>query len=403
MDLKFSPEDEAFRLEVRQWFRDNTPPDIRRKTDQFWCTPADMEDTRRFTRMLNARGWGAPAWPVEYGGTGWDHVRQHIFEEERYNADAPDVHWAGVKLVGPVIYTYGSQAQKDFYLPKILNLDHIWAQGFSEPGSGSDLASLRTRAEDKGDHWLVNGQKIWTSSAHEADWGFFLVKTGNDPKPQKNISFLLVDMKTPGITVRPIIALNGVHELNEVFLEDVKVPKENIVGEVNKGWSYGKFLLENERTTSAFLYLNKRELEHVKQIARAEIVDGKPLIEQPEFRAKLARVEAKVLGLDWSVMRVLCNEKSRYDTNAVASVLKVRGSELQQAVSELAMDVLGPRSLRYFPHVKNSLIYDDEPADLWPTYVPGRTTLALFHRAATIYGGTKQVQKGIIAKLAFNL
>ena len=402
MDLAFSAADEAFRLEVRQWFEANLPHDIKRRT-QMHFEPPNPQDVRRWSSLLNQQGWAVPHWPKEYGGTGWSHVRQHIFEEERYNADAPDTQWGGTRLVGPVIYTFGSAAQKAFFLPRIASCEHLWAQGFSEPGAGSDLASLRTRAQDMGDHWLVNGQKIWTSGAHHADWGFFLVKTGSDVKPQKNISFLLIDMKSPGVAVRPIIALNGAHELNEVFLQNVVVPKENLVGELNMGWNYAKFLLGNERTTSAFLYLNKRELDRVRAIAQAEVIDGIALMERPEFRIKLARVEAQLLALEWSVLRVLCNEKTRYDAIAVAAVLKICGSELQQLITALAMDALGPRSLRHYPCIDDSRLYDDDPVQFWPAYVPGRTSLFLFHRAATIYGGTREIQKNLIARLAFGL
>jgi alkylation response protein AidB-like acyl-CoA dehydrogenase len=404
MDLNFPPEVAAFRQEVSQWFKDNLPEEIRQRTTKhFHFTLHNSHDIRRWTKIMNDKGWAAPFWPAEYGGTGWDHLLQHVFEEERWKADAPEPYIGGTRLIGPVIYQFGSPEMKRRFLPPTLSGEILWAQGFSEPGSGSDLVSLKTRAEDKGDHWLVTGQKIWTSVAEFCDWGFFLVKTGNDPKPQKNISFLLIDLKTPGVTVRPIPILNGIAELNEVFLDNVKVPKENLVGEPNKGWSYAKFLLDNERTSSAFLYLNKRELERVKDVARAERVDGRPLIEQPEFKSKLARVEARMHGLEWSVLRLLCNEKTRYDVTAIASVLKVRGSEMQQLVTELALDAMGPRSLRYYPAVDDPLVYDTDPADLWPGYLQGHTSLFMINRAATIYGGSKEVQKGIIAKLAFGL
>jgi alkylation response protein AidB-like acyl-CoA dehydrogenase len=368
MDFTLPPEDEAFRLEVRQWFKDNLPRPYQRNMELGFFPP-NGKDRRAFHRLLFKKGWVAPHWPVEYGGTGWTPIQQHIFEEESTNADAPYAAWSSTRLVAPVVIEFGTEEQKKKYLPPILNGDVQWCQGFSEPNAGSDLASLKTTAKLEGDHYIVNGSKIWTSEAHHADWGFFLVRTNTEVKPQHGISFLLIDMKSPGITIRPIIMISGSHTVNQVFLDNVKVPADQIVGEVNKGWGYGKFLLGNERTASAFIYYSRRELE--------------------------------LRALEYSVIRILTGERNKTDAFAVTSALKIRGSEIQQKVPELAADILGPRALRYFDSAVNPEM--ELAALMWPDYVPGRIHGALHSRAYTIYGGSMQVQKGIIAKAAFGL
>ncbi|WP_044527810.1 acyl-CoA dehydrogenase family protein, partial [Herbaspirillum sp. B65] len=343
------------------------------------------------------KGWGAPHWPKEYGGVDWSPVRKHIFMEELYNADGLDYGWQSLHMVAPVLIAFGSEWQKQRFLPTILSGEEFWCQGFSEPNAGSDLANLRTTAVLDGDEYVINGQKVWTSDAVQAEWGFFLVRTDTTVKPQRGISFILVKMDTPGITVRPIISIEGGRGLNEVFLDNVRVPRSHLVGEPGMGWTYAKYLLGKERTTSAFLYFNKRELERVREIARGELVDGVPLLETPEFARKLARVETDLLALEWSVLRVLAEENNRHNADAVVSALKVRGSLMQQRVTELQVDAMGPRALRFYEH--------DEDSDtlLWPSYVPGRTAGYLIARASTIYGGALEVQKNIIARLAFGL
>jgi alkylation response protein AidB-like acyl-CoA dehydrogenase len=321
--------------------------------------------------------------------------------EELYRADALDYGWQGTRMIGPVLIAFGSEAQRRRFLPPMLSGEEYWCQGFSEPNAGSDLASLRTRAERVGDEWVVNGQKIWTSDAQYADWGFFLVRTDPAVKPQRGISFLLIPMNAPGIRIRPIESLNGGHELNEVFLDDVCVPRENLVGEPGQGWTYAKYLLEKERTASAYLYQNKRELEKAKQIARAETARGRRLIDTPEFARKVARIEADMLALEWSVLRILSDEHTTHDAGAVVSALKIRGSEMQQRVSQLQLEALGPRALRMFDHDRNYATLEGTP--LWPAYVPGRTAQFLHLRASTIYGGAREIQKNIIAKRAFGL
>ena len=400
MKLRFGNDLEDFRREVRAFLRDNLPTDIAERTRRISYFPR-VDDMLGWMRILHKQGWSVPNWPVEYGGTGWDPLRLHIFNDELAQADAPEIAMSNQYTIGPLIYKFGSQAQKDFFLPPTRGGEYLWAQGFSEPGSGSDLASLRTTARRDGDHYIVKGQKIWTSGAHLSKWIFALVKTDTTVKPQRGISLLLIDLATPGISVRTIRQINTDAHLCEVFFDDVRVPVENRVGEENQAWNYAKELLNDERTLSAYVYWSKRELKKARAIAEGEKRHGKPLIDDPVFQSRLARLEAQVQALDWSVLRVLANEKSRYSETAQASVLKVRGSELQQAVTELQMDALGQKALRSMPIKAVYAHRDDDP--LWPAYALGRTEIALLMRAATIYGGTKQVQKNILAKQAFGL
>ncbi|MFL6625883.1 MAG: acyl-CoA dehydrogenase family protein [Vitreoscilla sp.] len=401
MRFDFSSEDEAFRGEVRAFFREHLPRDMARRF-HIGAHPPQRRDVRAFQALLHARGWGAPHWPEAWGGTGWSPLRKHLFMQELYDADGLDYGWQGLHMVAPVLLAFGSDAQRRRFLPPMIRGEEFWAQGFSEPGAGSDLAHLRTRAELDGDEWVVNGQKTWTSDARMAEWGFFLVRTDAAVKPQRGISFLLIPMDSPGLTVRPIVSIDGGDGLNEVFLENVRVPRANLVGEAGMGWTYAKYLLEKERTASAFLYFNKRELEKARAIAQGQVVGGVPLIDTPEFARKLARVEADVLALEFSVLRVLSHERGRHDLDAVVSALKLRGSALQQRVTDLQFDALGAHALRFWPHGDDEVPAADEAAR-WPAFVPGRTAGALFARASTIYGGSQEIQKNIIAKLAFGL
>ncbi|HXC37564.1 MAG TPA: acyl-CoA dehydrogenase family protein [Burkholderiales bacterium] len=401
MDLNTSPEDEAFRQEVRTFLRENLSPKVSAEIHRLGYLAHGRERMLDWHRILYKKGWAAPHWPKEYGGTGWTDMQKHIFEEECWKADAPVQAISNLSLVGPVIYTYGSPELKARFLPPILKGDIFFAQGFSEPNAGSDLAALKTTARLEGDHYVVNGSKIWTSGAHFSDWGFFLVRTNTEVKAQKGISFLLIDLKTPGITLRPIWSIDGMHHLNQTFLDNVRVPKENLVGEEGKGWDYGKFLLENERTSSAFINYSKREWEKARDIAKNELKNGRPLIEDPEFSRRLARVQIELQALEYSVLRVLSNEKSRFHTAAVAAVLKLHGSELQQKVTELQVEALGPKAVRAF-NERQLADPSSDPPGMEP-YVAGRTAEHLISRAATIYGGSQQVQRGLIAKLAFGL
>jgi alkylation response protein AidB-like acyl-CoA dehydrogenase len=398
MKFEFSPDDQAFRLEVRAFLRANLTAaiaeDVRR-----WVTPT-AANCRAWQRILAARGWGAPHWPVEWGGTDWSAIRKHIFMEEIYRADAPDFFWQGTHMLAPVLIAFGTAAQKARFLPRILTGEDCWCQGFSEPNAGSDLANLRTTAALVDEEWRINGQKIWTSDAADADWGFFLVRTDAAVKPQRGLSFIMAKMDTPGVTVRPIRSIDGRGELNEVFLDDVRVPRDQLIGEAGKGWTYAKYLLEKERTASAFLYFNKRSLEKAKSIARQTQCAGVRLIDTPHFSEKLARVEADLFALEWSVLRILAHDEYRYDMNAVVSALKIRGSEMQQRVTELQLEALGPLALRHFARDDAGGL-EPESLSRLPSYTVGASSQFLFQRAATIYGGAREVQKNIIAKAAF--
>jgi alkylation response protein AidB-like acyl-CoA dehydrogenase len=397
MKFEFSPEDEAFRLEVRQFITSSLPDDVQADT-RLWVNPS-MDRFRRWQRILAAKGWGAPHWPAQYGGTDWDPLRKHIYMQEVYRADAPDYGWQGLHMMGPVIIAFGSQEQKQRFLPKLLTGEEIWCQGFSEPSAGSDLANLRTAATLDGEEYVVHGQKIWTSDARDSDWGFFLVRTDPTVKPQRGLSFLAIKMDTPGLTVRPIRSIDGRADLNEVFLDNVRAPRGNLIGEPGQGWTYAKYLLEKERTASAFLYFNQRQLQKAKAIARQVQEGGGCLIETSNFKRKLALVEADLLALEWSVLRILAREKNKNDMNAVVSALKVRGSEMQQRITGLMVDALGPLALRYF--APGTL--PDAGPDGWPDLAIGATSIYLHDRASTIYGGAREVQKNIIAKAAFGL
>jgi alkylation response protein AidB-like acyl-CoA dehydrogenase len=400
MNFEFSPEHQAFREEVREFMRTHVPADLARRT-YVGAHPPPVEDYRTWQGILHKKGWAAPHLPKEYGGTDWDALRKHIFAEELNRADALDYGWQALHMIGPVLIAFGSEAQKARFLPPMLSGEHYWCQGFSEPGAGSDLANLRTRAELVGEEWVINGQKIWTSDAQYADWGFFLVRTDPKVKPQRGISMLLVPMNSPGITIRTIHSINGGTDLNEVFLDNVRVPAENLVGVAGQGWTHAKYLLEKERTASASLHANKRELEKTKEIARSEFIDNVRLIDTEDFAKKLARIEIDLLALEWSVLRILAEEKAEENLDAIVSSLKIRGSEMQQRISTLQMEALGTRGLRDFEHAAPEEIKLGTPN--WPSYVPGRAANFLYWRAATIYGGAREVQKNIIAKLAFGL
>jgi alkylation response protein AidB-like acyl-CoA dehydrogenase len=397
MRLQYDSELKQFREEIRAFIADVLPPEMQARQRTKVLNNATVEDQQAWMRILHAHGRSVPHWPVEYGGCGWTPQQLFVFNEELYAADAPEFDWGGTHMLGPVLYTFGSQYLRDKFLPAIREGQYNWAQGFSEPGSGSDLASLRTSAELQGDKYIVNGQKIWTSGAAHAEWGFFLVRTDKTVKPQRGISFLIIKMDAPGITVRQIPQINGEAHLCEVFLENVEVPADQLIGEPGMGWTYAKFLLEHERTTSSFIYWSKRELARAKDIARGESINGVRVADLPAFRARFARVEADLLALEWSVLRVLAHEETGFPEAAAASVLKIRGSELQQEITLLQVDALGAKSLRYFEPSPTA----PPASEIWPDYVAGRTTIALITRAATIYGGTKQVQKNILAKLAF--
>ena len=399
MQLQQDPDLKRFRAEIRDFIAAVLPPEMQHRQRTKVLNNATVPDQLGWMRILHAHGRSVPHWPVAFGGCGWTPQQLFVFNEELYAADAPEFDWGGTHMIGPVIYTFGAPHLQETFLPAIREGRYNWAQGFSEPGSGSDLASLRTHAELQGDRYVVNGQKIWTSGAAHAEWGFFLVRTDRSVKPQRGISFLIIKLDTPGITIRPIPQINGEAHLCEVFLDNVEVPAGQLIGEPGMGWTYAKFLLEHERTTSSFIYWSKRELARAKEIARAETEDGVALAGLPSFRARFARIEAELLALEWSVLRVLAKEETGFPEAAAASVLKLAGSELQQAITILQVDLLGAKSARYF----TPSAVAPPPSTLWPDYVAGRTNIALISRAATIYGGTKQVQKNILARLAYGL
>ncbi len=398
MDLSLSPEEQAFRDEVRDFVRAKLPPDIKHKVDH--GLELEKDDHLRWQRLLHERGWMAPGWPPEYGGPGWTPTQIYLFEDEVGRGGAPRVIPFGVQMVGPVIYTFGSEAQKKRFLPRILASEDLWCQGYSEPGAGSDLASLRTSAVRDGEHYVVNGSKTWTTIAHWADWMFCLVRTDRDVKPQEGISFLLVDMKSPGITVRPIVTVDGSQEINQVFLDDVRVPVGDLVGEEGKGWTYAKFLLGHERAGTVGLGRWKHRLERVREMARAVRTGGRPLMDDEGFRERVAETEVDLLALEYTMLRVLADESAGRAPGPEASILKIKGTELQQAVTELALVAAGYYALPYVPEAlqagwNEAPIGPEDAAAAAPTHVNWRK--------ASIYGGTNEIQKNIIAKLVLGL
>jgi pimeloyl-CoA dehydrogenase large subunit len=398
MDLRFTPEEIAFRDEVRAFFRSALPESTRRKLVE--GRKLAKEDTVNWQRILNAKGWAVPHWPVEWGGTGWSVVQQYIFQEEMQQTPAPQPLGFGVNMVGPVIYTFGTEEQKRRYLPRIANLDDWWCQGFSEPGSGSDLASLKMSAKRDGNHYVVNGQKTWTTSAQYADWIFCLVRTDPAAKKQQGISFLLIDMKTPGVTVRPIRTIDGGQEVNEVFFDDVCVPVENLVGEENKGWDYAKFLLGNERFGIARVGVSKERIRRIRELAAIERVGDTPLIETPRFREKLAAVEIELKALEMTQLRVVADERNRArgKPNPASSILKIKGSEIQQATTELLLEVVGPYAAPYQPEQEG---WNEPPAG--PEWAAPIAPTYFNYRKTSIYGGSNEIQKNIIAKAILGL
>ncbi|MGZ5583479.1 MAG: acyl-CoA dehydrogenase family protein, partial [Usitatibacter sp.] len=379
--------------EVRTWLRENLPADLRDKV----ATYADLtkDDLLRWHRILAGKGWIAPAWPKEWGGPGWDVVRRYIFEEECGFAGTPPIVPFGLTMCAAVLLRFGTEAQKRHFLPRIYNGDDFWCQGYSEPGSGSDLASLKTRAVREGGHYVVNGQKTWTTLGQYGDWIFCLVRTESIAgKRQEGISFLLIDMKTPGITVRPLILMDGGHEVNEVFFDDVKVPVENLVHEEGKGWTVAKYLLGHERMNTARIGGSRRELAKLKEFAAKQTKDGRPLIEDPRFRDKLSRVEVELIALEITNLRFLDQLRGGRQPGAEISMLKIRGTEIQQALTELMMQAAGPLAQPFAP-VDHAAQFDRIMAGLAPRYCNFRKT--------SIYAGSNEIQRNIIAKMSLGL
>ncbi len=396
MDLNYTSEDLVFRDQVRAFLDANLPPDLQQKVRKH--LRMSKSDYVRWHKILAAQGWVAPGWPAEFGGPGWTPVQRHLFDEECARAGTPQVLPFGVNMVAPVIMAFGSAEQKAYFLPRILSCEDWWCQGYSEPGSGSDLASLKTTATLDGDHYVVNGQKTWTTLAQHADMIFCLVRTDSGVRKQEGISFLLIDMHAPGVTVRPIIMLDEDHEVNEVFFDNVRVPVANLVGQENRGWTYAKYLLGHERTGIAAVGRSKRELAFLKRYAATQSKNGKPLMEDPLYAAKVATLEIELMALEMTVLRVLAQEHKA--PGPEASVLKVRGTEIQQTLTELMVEAAGPMALPFDAaylesESAHSVAGDDDAAPLAGYYFNFRKT--------SIYGGSNEIQRNIITQMILGL
>jgi pimeloyl-CoA dehydrogenase large subunit len=399
MDLRFSPQENAFRAEVRDFFATQIPLAIRAKT--IAGRKLDKQDIVTSHKILHAKGWATPNWPVAWGGQSWSPIQQYIFMEELQSSGTPVPLQFNVQMCGPVLITFASENQKKRFLPRMASLDDWWCQGFSEPGAGSDLASLKTTAKRDGDHYIVTGQKTWTTLGQYADWIFCLVRTDSTAKKQAGISFLLIDMKSPGITVRPIQTIDGGAEVNEVFFDDVRVPIENLVGQENKGWDYAKFLLGNERVGIARVGVSKERIRRIKELARIERDGDRPMIENRRFAEKLAAVEIELKALEITQLRVVAAERNRGTgkPDPASSVLKIKGSEIQQATTELLMDIIGPYAAPLDQHDTDG----SNEMPVAPGYAGGIAPAYFNWRKISIYGGSNEIQRNIIAKAVLGL
>jgi alkylation response protein AidB-like acyl-CoA dehydrogenase len=395
MDIQYNEAELAFRDEVRAFVAEKLPKEISDKVKS--SEHVSPEDMITWQRALYEKGWLAINWPEKHGGPGWSPIQKHIFEEETAEAGAPRILPFGLNMVAPVIIKFGTQEQKDYYLPRILKSEDWWAQGYSEPGAGSDLASLKCRAERDGDHYIVNGQKTWTTLGQHANMIFVLVRTDTTVKKQEGISFLLVDMEnTPGVTVRPLITLDGAHEVNEVFFDNVKVPVENLVGEENKGWTCAKYLLTFERTGIAGVGISKAALEHLKQIARNEQAEGKPLIEHPRVAERLVELELELMAVEMTNLRVVSAAEAGGVPGAESSFLKVMGTEVRQKISDLYRELAGPYALP-FPDFE---VGEDA---FGPEFSASAASTYFNLRKLSIFGGSNEIQKNIISKAILGL
>jgi alkylation response protein AidB-like acyl-CoA dehydrogenase len=398
MNVDYSFEEQAFRAAVKTFLEQKLPNDIRHKVLNGKRLVRD--DFMRWQRILFDHGWGGPYWPKEYGGTGWNQTEVFLFEQECVEAGAPGLIAFGQKMLAPVLMAFGSPAQKENYLPRILRGEDFWCQGYSEPGSGSDLASLKTKAERMGNKYIVNGQKIWTTQAQFADWIFCLVRTASEGRPQQGISFLLIDMKSPGVSVRPIIMLDGEHEVNEVFFDNVEVPTANLVGEENKGWTCAKFLLSHERTGLNLVALSKLLMRRLQHIARAELSNGKPLMDDVRFRDRFAQCEMELMAHEMTLLRTLAAMAKSGSPGPEASILKIRGSEIAQAIFELTMYAVGPEALAYLPAALDA---DWDGAPIGADYTPMVAGDYFNMRKLTIFGGSNEIQRNIVAQHVLGL
>ena len=399
MQLQLTDEQRAFQQEVRTFVEEKLPAEIRTKTDR--GIALDRQDYVNWQRILNDRGWLAPGWPVEHGGTDWTPVEKYIFDEEMARGGTPRVVPFGVNMVAPVIIAFGSAEQKAYYLPRILNCDDWWCQGYSEPGSGSDLASLTTKAERDGDDYIVNGAKTWTTMAQHANMIFCLVRTDFDAKQQEGISFLLIDMNTPGVEVRPIKTMDGGHEINTVTFDNVRVPVENRVGEENKGWTYAKYLLGHERNGIAAIGRSKHQFERLKTIARAEAADDDgSLIEDADFARKMASVQTDIDALEATVLRLVSAENAGHAPGPETSILKIKGTEIQQTLSKLLYQAVGAYAQ---PFIEESLMDGWNETRVGPDYAAPLAPQYFNVRKTSIYGSSNEIQKNIIAKAVLRL
>ena len=400
MDTTFSTEDTKFQLEVRSFIEENYPKSLRESVNKKRKNGEELtrDDLTAWHKVLGAHnGWSAPVWPAKFGGAEFTPTQKYIFEQECARAECQIIIPFGINMCAPVIYTFGNEEQKAQHLPGILSGETFWCQGYSEPGSGSDLASLKTAAVKEGDHYIVNGQKTWTTLAQHADWIFCLVRTNPEAaKPQEGISFLLIDMKTPGISIRPIYLMDGTNEVNEVWFDNVKVPAENLIGTENQGWTYDKFLLAHERSGIAGVARSKKAIERVKQIAASEMSYGEPLIQDPAFIRKIADAELELTALEYTELRTLAKDSAGKGPGAESSILKIKGTDLQQRVTELAMEAIG-----YYanPHMGTSLSNEF----IGPDYATNLSGSYFNFRKASIYGGSNEIQRNIIAKMVLGL
>ncbi|HEY3654456.1 MAG TPA: acyl-CoA dehydrogenase family protein [Steroidobacteraceae bacterium] len=398
MNLSESPGELQFRETVRQFLRQKLPAAIR--DDVLAFKHLAKEQYVSWQRILAAQGWGAPGWPREYGGTGWSAVERSIFEDESYNAGAPRQMPFGLSMIGPVLMKFGTPVQRARFLPRIITMDDWWCQGYSEPGAGSDLASLKTTARRDGGGYVINGQKTWTTLAQFADWMFCLVRTNGEGKPQEGISFVLIDMRTPGVRVRPIRTLDLGLDVNEVFFDEVRIPIDNLVGDENRGWTIAKYLLGHERTNIAGIGMCKRLLASLKNYARRQPKHGRPLLDDVRFRDRIVELEIELKSHEWSLMRLVSLEQTGQPIGIEASMLKIRGSEIQQDLSELLMESAGPYALPFVAAALDSGFVGITAAG---THLNSVAPQYFDMRKVSIYGGTNEVQKNLIAKSVLGL
>jgi alkylation response protein AidB-like acyl-CoA dehydrogenase len=408
MDLAFNAEELAFQKEVRDWITANMPPEVAEESRRSRTSHVSKERLLQWQKKLAGKGWLCPNWPREFGGPGWSSTQKFIFEMEMARADSPYLSSFSIKMVAPVLMKYGSDWQKERFLPRIAAAEELWCQGYSEPGSGSDLASLRTRAvrhsDQSGDHYVVNGQKIWTTNAHFADWIFCLVRTSSAGKPQEGISFLLIDMKTPGIRIDPIYLMDGTrtpmrHEVNQVFFTDVKVPVENRVGEENRGWTYAKYLLEFERGGQAHGPRLRKAFRHLQTLSKTQLDGGEPLSANAHWREKMAALEMEIDAVEMNELMFYSSLKTGDAPGQMASVVKMRGTEVGQRVTELAVEAVGWYGVP-FTELRN---YDSNIVPVGGEYVDDVAPRYFNNRKTTIYGGSSEVQRNVLAKAMLEL